>query len=525
MESGQRQTFAVMHLSSELAVFYLVEYTCLEDIIVLEEARREITFGVEAFQNGFISFETVRDVCELLQGFKQIMREYDCVNYRLVATTAMREAQNKAYIVDQIKIKTGLQLEVLDISVENYYIYTALFREALDNKFVYNRIADSNAPGGVKNILFADVSSGGMSVALYAENELQYQHNINISAMRIRENFTRAQRENIDFPQALEELVAASVENIVSDLQHEMIQSVVFAGAEVPLLLKMLRHQLRSGYVVIDRLEFLELYKSIRFLGAVQLTKRFGLIEDEAEYILPMMTIYRDVLQMTAAQEIIVTRTGFIQGLAVEAVVKRVNSSWAEVIEKHIYQLACAYAEKYHYDVKHAIAIEQYAMKIFDSMSAVHGMGQRERFLLQIACVFHDIGKHIGLRRHYLNSFHLVKSYDLLGFSDAERGIIAYVAYFHSSDPPDIDSPDMREFSEIQRMTISKLAAIIRIADALDRSHLQKILSIDVVIAGEELQITMKYRGNTALEEWMFEEKAEFFEEVYGIIPILLKGV
>ncbi len=63
MESGQRQTFAVMHLSSELAVFYLVEYTCLEDIIVLEEARREITFGVEAFQNGFISFETVRDVC------------------------------------------------------------------------------------------------------------------------------------------------------------------------------------------------------------------------------------------------------------------------------------------------------------------------------------------------------------------------------------------------------------------------------------------------------------------------------
>ena len=525
MESEHRQTFAVMHLSSELAVFYLVEYTCLEDIRLLEEARREITFGVEAFQNGFISFETVRDVCELLQGFKQIMRENGCDSYRLVATTAMREAQNKAYIVDQIKIKSGLDLEVLDISVENYYIYTALFREALDNKFVYNRMAEDNSSSGVKNILFADVSSGGMSVALYAENELQYQHNINISAMRIREKFTRSQREDIDFPRALEELVAASVENIVSDLQHEMIQSVVFAGAEVPLLLKMLRHQLRSGYVVIDRLEFLELYKSIRYLGAVQLTKRFGLIEDEAEYILPMMTIYRDILQMTAAQEIIVTRTGFIQGLAIEAVVRKVNSAWDDVIQKHIYQLACAYAEKYNYDAKHAVAIEQYSLRIFDSMAAVHGMAKRERFLLQIACVFHDIGKHIGLRRHYLNSFHLVKSYDLLGFSDAERAMIAYVAYYHSSNPPDIASPELREFSEIQRMTISKLAAIIRIADALDRSHQQKITAIEIVVAGEELQITMKYHGNTALEEWMFEEKADFFEEVYGIIPVLRKGV
>lgn len=524
MGNGRKQTFAVMHLGSELAVFYLVEYTSLEDIHVLEEARREITFGVEAFQNGFISFETVRDVCGLLQGFKQIMADYGCTDYRLVATTAMREAQNSVYIADQIKIKTGLELEVLDIPVENYYIYTALFREAQDNKFVYRHISDDFA-GRVNNILFADVSSGGMSVALYAESELQYQHNINISAMRIRESFTRTQRENIDFPQALEELVAASVENIVADLQHEMIQSVVFAGAEVPLLLKMLRHRLRSGFVVIDRLEFLELYKSIRYLSTVQLTHRFDLVEDEAEYVLPMMTIYRDVLQMTAAREIVITRTGFIQGLALEAVAKRVDSVWNELVQKHIYQLACAYAEKYCYDQKHAGAVEGFALKMFDSMSMVHGMGKRERFLLQTACVLHDIGKYIGLRRHYRNSYYLIKSHDLLGFSDDERTIIAYVAYFHSSNPPEIDNQGLLEFSEKMRMTISKLAAIIRIADALDRSHQQKITEIKVVFEGEELKINIKYHGNTALEEWMFEEKADFFEEVYGIVPVLQKEV
>ena len=515
-------TYAVIHLSSESAVFYLVEYTVQGDMHLLEEARREITFGAEVFQKGFISFGTVRDVCELLLGFKQMMSDYGCHEYRLVATTALREAQNQVYIVDQIKIKTGLDLEVLHISEENYFIYSALFREAMDNKFNYNILPEAIHQTS-QSILFADVSSGGMSVALYAENELQYLQNINVSAMRIKENFNRAQREDAFFPEALEEFVAANVESIVGDLRSENIQCVVFAGAEVPLLLKLLRHQLRSGYIVINRLEFLELYKSTHILNNAQLTRKYDLVEDEAEYVLPMLTIYRDILFMTTASEIVITRSGFLQGLALDAVAKRTGNSWNDMLEGHVCQLARSYAEKYRYDEKHALAVEDYSLKIFDAMAALHGLGRRERFMLKIACILHDIGKHTGLRKHYRNSFYLIRSYDLLGFSEDERTIIAFVAFYHASAPPKLDSHDLQEFDASERMTIAKLSAIIRIADALDRGHRQKISNLQVNLNGEELILSAKCSANMVLEEWALEEKAEFFEEVYGIIPTLRK--
>jgi hypothetical protein len=121
--------FGVMHIGSEQVSLQIVEYTSLEDMRAVERASSQVTLGEETFKTGRISFATVRELCELLKGYRRLLHEYGVKDYRLLATTAIREADNQQYIIDQVRLKTGLTLEVVDMLQEMYQKYIALFRD------------------------------------------------------------------------------------------------------------------------------------------------------------------------------------------------------------------------------------------------------------------------------------------------------------------------------------------------------------------------------------------------------------
>jgi len=186
-----------------------------------------------------------------------------------------------------------------------------------------------------------------------------------------------------------------------------------------------------------------------------------------------------------------------------------------------VVSFARALGERYHYGAAHSAEVEKNSLLLFDRLLRVHGLGQRERLLLQIACILHDTGKHINLRRHYAYSYDLILSSDILGFSDNEKQIIATVAYYHSRFRPSLEDSRFALLSDAQRIVTAKLAAILRLADAMDRSHRQKASDCQIALKGDKLLIRVKSDEDMSLEEWTFEDKADFFEEVFGILPVL----
>jgi exopolyphosphatase/guanosine-5'-triphosphate,3'-diphosphate pyrophosphatase len=111
----------------------------------------------------------------------------------------------------------------------------------------------------------------------------------------------------------------------------------------------------------------------------------------------------------------------------------------------------------------------------------------------------------------------LIVSSDILGVSEEEKVVIANVAYYHSKGTPTNADPNFAELTREQKVTVAKLAAIIRLADAVDRTHLQKITAYELTLKGEELIITVESENDLSLEEWTFIDKADFFENVFGI--------
>lgn len=503
--------FGVMHIGSEQVSLQIVEYSSLNDMRPVERVTTQVSLGEETFKTGRIGFAAVRELCGLLKGYRRILGEYGVKDYRLLATTALREAENQEYIIDQIKIKTGFAAEVVDMPQEIFYKYVALFRA----------VEAQGVIGQEQAILFVDISSGGLGITLFEDGNIQYQQNIHIGALRVKESFEKSQREAAGFYQALTEYINSTIEPVDKELSSRQIKYLVLSGAETGLLMRMLGAEEEGGLTLVSTGEFLQLFARVKNLNPPQLMQEFGLPEERAEMVLPTLVLYHQMLAVSDVARIIVSNAQFADGIIISHIAGRTNDRWLDVIERQVVSFANSLGQKYRHDPEHAGRVAECALILFDRLTRVHGLGRRERFLLQVAAILHDIGKFVSLRRHYFYSYRLIVSSDIIGFSEAEKALIANIAYYHSKGTPSNADPNFAALTPEQKMDLAKLAAIIRLADAIDRSHLQKAVIREVALSGEELTITIASDRDTSLEEWTFLDKTEFFENVFGIKPIL----
>lgn len=511
----QPSLFAALHVGSEQVSAQIMEYKSLEDMRVLDRVARQVYLGEETFKNGRISFGTVAELCDLLKGCRRMFSEYGVRGYRLLATTAIREAENQQYIIDQIQIKTGFSVEVVDMPQEIFYKYAALFK-TLDQ---------AGFTRGNNGMLFVDISSGGLGITLYQEGAIQYQQNIHIGALRIKESFEKQQKDSLHFQQALSEYIFSTIEPVQEALQHHSIQYLVLSGTETRLLLDMLGKGQEEQVTVIHPQEFRELYDQVKNLNLSQLIKKFALSEEWAEMVLPTIVLYKHILELISIEKILLPNAHFIDGMSLVYIAEKTKNPWVQMLEGQTVSLAKSLGIKYKYDAKHAACVEKTALQIFDRMSRIHGMGERERLQLQVAAILHDIGKYVSLRKHYYYSHSLIESSDIMGFSEEEKTVIANVAYYHSKGTPSNLNSNFARLSNEDKIKVAKLAAIIRLADALDRTHKQKALDCDIVLKGEELIIRVTSREDYSLEEWTFLDKADFFEDVFGVKAQLIRQV
>ena len=177
-------------------------------------------------------------------------------------------------------------------------------------------------------------------------------------------------------------------------------------------------------------------------------------------------------------------------------------------------------AKKYRCNKEHNVNVTRIACQIFDKTKKIHGLKEKEKLQLEIAATLHDCGKFINMNNAGENSYAIIMSTEIMGLSHKEREEIANIVKYNS-----LPFPDYREIQgeigECNYMTIAKLVAILRVANAMDRSHKQKASAYNIVVKDKQLLITIDTLYDLTLERGLFTDKAEFFELVYGIKPVL----
>ena len=511
MKRKTHTTFAAIHLGSEKISMQITEYRNLDKYKVIERVSRRIRLGEATFKNKIIPFELVSEICEVLQGFKRLMVEYGVEEYKLQATTAVREASNQIFLLDQIYSKTGLKVDVVDMPQEIYTKFVAI-RNTLKNE----KISSERA-----GMLMMDISSGGLGVTLVQDEQIRYQENFHVGIIRIKESFARNRRESIHFNKALTEFLSSTIGSVRQELHQDSVQYLVLSGTETELLLRMLGLDEEQLVHRIKAEDFHNFFAKMRRMNLPQLISAYKIPEHVAELALPTVLLYEQLLHLLPAQEIIITGDSFIDGMQLLHIGRKTNPALCKCWEQELISLFHCIGKRYLYDKHHVQQVERLALTIFEAMAKEYSMGEHERLLLRGTCILHDIGKYICMRSHSLYSYQLISSTDMLGFSDRDKQIIALASYYHANKLFDQSKPQAPNVPKDMVAVVAKLAAIVRLADALDRSYLQKIRSCSVTLKDNKLKIQAASKMDLALEMWTFEDKAAFFEEVYGIKPIL----
>jgi exopolyphosphatase/guanosine-5'-triphosphate,3'-diphosphate pyrophosphatase len=174
-----------------------------------------------------------------------------------------------------------------------------------------------------------------------------------------------------------------------------------------------------------------------------------------------------------------------------------------------------AWAEGLHGDRQHAEQVRTLAVLIFDGTRGLHRLDPKDRELLEMAAMVHDVGLSEGAEGHQRRALDIVMRGEL-PLEEVERRMLACIARYHGMRSPRRDDKVFKGLTESERRRVAKLSAILALADGLDRGHASLVGGLEVAVGRRAVRIVVHGKGDLSLEkEWGCRKGAQFIR-VFG---------
>ncbi|MDD3269952.1 MAG: HD domain-containing protein [Syntrophomonadaceae bacterium] len=511
MKKGFPKIVAAIDVGSNFLRMMIAEISKEGKIVPLDDVFKPTRIGRDTFASGEISLQSVRELCDTLKGFRRLMSDYHIKEYRALATSGIREAYNRLYVLEQIRVRANLDVEVINNAEERFIMLKAL-RDGLSD------VPQMRQEG----ILVVNIGMGALEASIYNQGALQFSEHIKAGSLRLREILADLERSTLDFPSIVEEFVESKIYLLEPVIKPMNIKNVIGLGGELNSILSLCQQeQLSKEEKYLPAQALHRLYTKIRSMTIEQLIAGYNLHRNEAEILLPSLIIFKRFLEFTAAKGIHVPMIALRHGILADMV-----DDWFDTQRKYdfagdIISSVWYIGRKFKLDENHAAHVANLALSIFDQTRMFHKLGVRERMYLQVAAILHDIGKFINLTQHEKHASNIIRYQEIIGLSKRDLNIIANISRYHSEKVPTFNDSRFRILKDDDKTMVSKLAAILKLADAMDITHKQKIKMVQVSNSRGRLEFHFFNSEEVLLEAWNFESHCDFFEEVMGIRPLI----
>jgi exopolyphosphatase/guanosine-5'-triphosphate,3'-diphosphate pyrophosphatase len=264
----------------------------------------------------------------------------------------------------------------------------------------------------------------------------------------------------------------------------------------------------------MSRDAFLTFVADILHCDEEQLAERFQLSPVVAETLAPAMLVYRALIEQSAAATIVVPDVSLRDGLLLD-LAGAADANPAD-FAPHVLASARSLAARYRYDEAHASSVARLATRLFDLLAAEHSLGARDRLLLEVAALLHDIGSFVSLRGHHKHSMYLLQASEIFGLTRDDMLIVGNIARYHRRGTPQKSHPEFTRLARDERVRVMKLAAMLRLANALDAEHEQKVTEIDLQEQDTSWIFELIGQGDLTMERLAATARADLLVEVFG---------
>lgn len=483
----------------------------------VDQIRSRLDLGREVYENGRIGYKKVDELCEVLNEFNEISQSYRCDECLVFAGSTFKNASNMIFVLEQIRVRTGISIQVLSNSEQR-----ALGYKVVSGMEDFPLLIQEGC-------VLIDVGGRSIQITVFDAGHMVFTKQVAIGSLRLLQALSLARsneekREKQILEMVEKEIVAfRSIYGNGRTPRHlifmgQYLDEIFHNKLKSPKLLGM-----ESGSdvkTVMPAGTFHEKIKNIYRSDMDALSDKYDFLNVNDPNFKPSMIMYDGLVRELQPEFIWITGFEMTDGIACDYALKKKILKNPHDYDDDILSSAREIAARYKCHEPHIKAMEKIAVAVFNASKKVNGMTVRDRLLLQTAVYLHDCGKYVSMADHADMSYHIIMGSEILGLTHSERQVIAFAVKYHK-----VEFAPYEELKDILNMEeyilVAKIAAILRLANALDRSHKQKIQELKVVLKEKQLVMTVDVTKNSVWEQIRFEQQADLFEQVFSLQPVL----
>lgn len=504
-------TFAAIDVGSYDLEMKIFEISGKGGMRQIDDIRYRLDLGSDTYAEGKVSYEAVNELCGILKEFQTIMKSYKVSDYKAYGTSAVRETKNTKILLDQVRQRTGIKIDVLSNSEQRFMDYKSIASKTED----FDKMME-------KGTAILDIGGGSIQISLFEKGSLISTQNMRLGVLRLQERLNRLDAASSKIEGLIDEIATAQlsvfkkmylkdcrIENIivVDDYLSVILQNPALTGE-------------RPGVIDVD--QYMSFLESVQSRTLLEIAGTLNIPRESAMLMFISGVLVKRIVKMMDASLLWAPGVTLCDGIAYEYAEQHKIFKVEHDFEKDILSSAENISKRYMGSKKRGETLERIALTIFDSMKRIHGLGKRERLLLQLAARLHDCGKYISMVNLGECSYNIIMSTEIIGLSHKEREIVANVVKYNHEPFVYYYNADGRSLlDEDAYLVVAKLTAILRVANGLDRSHKQKFKDVKTVVKDGQLVIQVDTEEDITLERGLFTKRADFFEEVYSIRPVI----
>ena len=499
-ENKSVERVGVIDLGSNTARLVIYHYEPGVHFKLIDQVRQRVRLA-EGLNDGLqLQPEPIERAIETLNLFRSLCDASGVAEIIAVATSAVRDAQNQADFLRQVKRRARLDLRVLTGDEEAWYGYVGV----------------SNTLDAAEGMLF-DLGGGSIEITRVVRRKPAHAVSLPLGVVRMKERHMPALPAGRKQTTALRDEVMAQFAGQEWVSEEAPTGRLIGMGGTARALAKLDQEARKyplervHGYVVtaaaidglIDQMKGLDL----RGLQAMP-----GMHEDRIDVILPGAIIVRELLRASGYDRFTVSGAGLREGMFFTRFLEGKSSTLIRDVRAFSIENT---ARQYGAWNPHSQHVRKLALQLFDQLSGVHGYGAWEREILGAASLLHDIGYAISFFDHDTHSQYLILNSDLSAYTHRELAILGLLARYHRKGDIDCEpNCDLLEPGDQQRM--AAMAAMLRLAEYLERGRRQSVRELTCNVGAAEIVITARTRGDAAIELWEAGRNTDLMESALG---------
>ncbi len=481
---------------------------------VLDRAKDMVGLGGRTHNEGVLSAEAMDRGVETLAKFRTLADRHEVTRVQAVATSAIREAANGGDFIRRVKRDVGWRVKVIQGLEEARLIFVGV-RHAMDLR-------------AASPTLIVDIGGGSVELILVENGAATWLDSLKLGVARLTDRFLHKdpprEHELDQMVTAIDREIAVVKKDLAAQRLPASVDRVVGTSGTMLNLIAMAANrganstEGKQQSLTVDAGEISRLRRAISRSNRDERLKIKGLDAKRVDLIVAGACVADRVLKAFSAKTVAPCTWALREGVlldfirrhqrGIEETARYVNPRMRSVMRlaRHLGETS-----------QHGTQVAKLALQLWDQLHDALGLDSPSREWLQCAAQLHDIGHHISHKDHQRHSHYLITNGELLGFEPYEIDVIALVARYHRKSPPKEGDQDYSAISPDLQATVRALSALLRVADALDRSHFGVVRSVEVARTNDKLTFWLDAGENdAALEIWEAEQRSKPLRQLLG---------